>query len=351
MDLRIPQMATSGKEALGPFCLYLLTRGLVMNFNSEGALVSDGVGSCVSFPSDAEHEFEGLFSTETYAHLLEEVQHHLGVRLVGFHGGSSNNVAFRVGDYAISGGCLNEVLLGRLLTLENLVRKRVLLATGIDESQLMERLNIGAALADDVSYGKVGPASFQQALDAYNTFGFPMEQAFFVLNATNIAEDMRNGLAAACYHCHAMNSGIRTINQTRPLGAPAVESESEPWEMRIASAKVAELSYAFTSSVTACATALDLLYILFVYLTREPFLNPEFPSKLYFPDAPGRNIFQYGGVALTNDPPAKELPYAIANLVPDHFKAFRSTKPKLSWNVHFAGVSVGAGNHLVCVGG
>ena len=334
MGLRIPESAVASvREALGPFRTYLLTRGLALNFNSEGALVSDGVGSSISFPAHSELNEFGFFSPETYARLLDEVQRQLSVRLVGLQGDSLHDAAFTVDGHIIPGGWLNEALLSRLHILESLVRRRVILATGIDEGQLMEGLNVGAALGDDVSYGKVGPAGFQQVIDAYTAIGFPMEQTFFVLNATGIAEDMRNTLATVCSRRHAMDAGLMMINQTRPAGAPEAASESEPWEMRVASGRVAGVSNAFKESVAACSTALDLLYQLFVYLTREPFLNPEFPAKLYFPDAPGRGIFQSGGASLPNDAPAKDLPYAIANLVPAHFRAFRSIRNALEHNM------------------
>ena len=167
--------------------------------------------------------------------------------------------------------------------MESLVRKRVMLVTGIEEAQLMEGLNVGAALADDVSYGKVGPASFQQAIDAYCTLGFPMEQTFFVLNASGIAEDMRNTFATVCSRRHAMDVGLMMINQTRPAGAPEATPESEPWEMRVASGRVAEVSNAFKECVAACSTALDLLYQLFVYLTREPFFEPGISRQIVLP--------------------------------------------------------------------
>ena len=107
----------------------------------------------------------------------------------------------------------------------------------------------------------------------------------------------------------------------------------EPWETRLSSGNVDELSYCFTSSVVACYTALDLLYIFFVYLTREPFLNPEFPSNLNFPDAPGSRIFQSGGSALSSDPPPKELPYAIANLTSGQFGSLRNARNALVHNM------------------
>ena len=282
MNLRIQESAADGKEAFGPFRTYLLTRGLVLNFNSKGAVVRDGVGSSASFPADSGPDDWSLFTYRTYARLVDKVEHELGVKLVGFHGSSSDDVAFRVAEYSISGGWLVEGLLSRLLALENLVRRRVLSATGINEAELMNGLNISATLEDDISYSKVDPAGLEYAIDSFKKIGIPMDQAFFVLNATSIAEDMRHSLMAACFHFRSLNSQIRTINQTGPLAALVAAPTDEPWETRLSSGEVDELSYTYTSSVVACYTGLDLLYILFVYLTREPFLNPRFPSNLHF---------------------------------------------------------------------
>ena len=333
MNLRIPESATVGKEAFGPFRTYLLTRGLVLAFNSEGAVVSDGVGSSVSFPVDSDPDQWGLFTPQTYAGSFDKVQHELNVRLVGFHGGSFEDVAFRVDEYLLSGGSLAEGLLSTLLALEDLVSRRAISATGITEEELMYGLNIAAALEDDISYGKVDPVRLEQAIDSYKQIGIPMDQAFFAFNATSIAEHLRHALMAAGFHFRSLNSGIQKINQTGPSSAFVAEPTNEPWELRLSSEEVQELSYVFTSSVVACCTALDLLYILFVYLTREPFLNPAFPSNLHFPDSSGRVIFRGGGSALPSDPPVKDLPYAIANLAPGQFTSLRKTRNALVHNM------------------
>ena len=333
MNLRIQESAAGGKEALGPFRTYLLTRGLVLIFNSEGAVVTDGVGWSVSFPVDSDPDELGLFTAQAYACLFDKAQRELGVRLVGFYGDGSDEVAFRVDEYAISSGLLGEGLLSRLLTLENIVRKRVLSATVIDEAELMAGLEIAAFLEDEISYGRVDPAGLGQAIDLYQKSGIPMGQAFFVVNTSSIAEDMRQALFAACHHFFNMNLRIRTINQTGPAAGLVTAPNNKPWETRLSSAEVNEISYTFTSSVVACYTALDLLYILFVYLTRKPFLNPAFPSNLNFPDAPGRSIFQSGGAVSPGDPPAKDLPYAIPNLAPGQFGSLRNTRNALVHNM------------------
>ena len=49
MELRIPESAIGAAEAFGPFRTYLLTRGLVVNFDSAKTVVADGVGSSISF--------------------------------------------------------------------------------------------------------------------------------------------------------------------------------------------------------------------------------------------------------------------------------------------------------------
>ena len=333
MNLRIQELPNGIKEAFGPFRRYLLTRGLVLVFNSDGAVVSDGVGSSVSFPAHSDPDEHGLFTPRTYARLLDEVRHKIGVKLVGFHGDSSVEAAFRIDEHAMSGGALAEGLLIRLLALEHLVRSRVLNVTGITKEELTESLNIVAVLDDEISYGNVGPAGLEEAIDLFRKVGKPIDQAFFAFNATSIAEDMRQVFMAACHHFSSLNSRIQTINQRGPTSALVAVPTDEPWEIRQSSGEVEELSYVFTSSVVANYTALDLLYILFVYLTREPFLDPETPSNLHFPDATSRNIFRYGGTALTSDPPPTELPYAIANLSAGQFTSLRKTRNALVHNM------------------
>ena len=333
MNLRIPESAAVGKESVGPYRTYVLTHGLVLAFNGEGAVVSDGVGSSISFPLGAEPDEWGLFTRQDYAYLLDKVQHELGVQLVGFHGSPSEDVAFRIDDYLFSGGSLVEGLLGTLLDLEDLVRVRVLSATEITEQDLMNGLNIAAMLDDDISYGKVDPALLERAINVYKEIGTPMDQAFFVFNTTSIAEDMRHALLAACYHFRGLNSRIQKINQTGPTPALVGEPTGQPWELRLSSGDVAELSFEYTSSLIACYTALDLLYVLFVYLTREPFLNPAFPSNLHFPDSPGRTVFQGGGSPLRSDPPVTDLPYAIANLASGQFTSLKKTRNALVHNM------------------
>lgn len=216
MNLRIVGSASVHHEALGPFRTYLLTRGLILLLNSEGAIVRDSVGSSVSFPLDCKPDEFGFYASKLYMLLLRRVERELGVRLVGFHGGSADKIAFKVDEHLISGGSLAEALLSRLLTLEDLVRKRVQRTTGISQATLMEGLNVSAALEDEIYYGRMSPASLEQAIESTKKIGVPVEQAFFVTNSISIAEDMRHALMAACFHFRSLNSRIRTINQTRP---------------------------------------------------------------------------------------------------------------------------------------
>jgi len=306
---------------------------MVLAFDREGAVVSDGVGSSASFPAGCDPDEYGLLTPKTYARLVDEVQLEIGVRLVGFQGDSSAEAAFRIDEHAISGGGLAESLLNRLLALERLVQSRVLGVSGIAQDELTDSLNLVAALDENISYGFFGPDMLQKAIDSLKNLGNPVEEAFFAYNATSIAEDMRQAFMAACHHFSSLNSGIHALNQQRPIRALVEESTDEPWEIRQSSGQVEELSYAYTSSVVASYTALDLLYVLFIYLTREPFLNPEFPSSLHFPDSPGSVVFRSGGAALPSDPSQTELPYAIANLSPGQFTALRKTRNALVHNM------------------
>ena len=224
-------------------------------------------------------------------------------------------------------------MLSRLLGLESLIRTRVMNHTGIQEADLMAGLNVAAVLEDEISYGKLGPTGLQKTIDSYITAGNPITEALFVNHATAIAEDMRHAILAACHHFRHLNMGIQKINQTDPLVPSLMEPDDEPWENRLISGEVDELSYAFTSSVVACYTALDLLYMYFVYLTRDPFLNPEFPSNLHFPDDQNHAFFRVGVTTLDGDRPATDLPYAIANLTAGQFGPLRLSRNALVHNM------------------
>lgn len=335
MELRIPELATGAAEAFGPFRTYLLTRGLVVRFDGVKAVVADGVGSSIPFPISSEPNEGGLFPNEVYVRHLDEVQNRLGVKFVGFQGASGDG-AFRIGDYVISAGWLGETLLERLSKLETLIRNRVVKESGITEGEMTTGSAICANIEEDISYGRVGTADVESLIDASRKAPAPITEAYFIFNATSIAEDLRHALQAACHHFSNLNLGIRKLNETPASTLTTTELANESWERRIYSTEIDELSYAYTSSVVSCYTALDLLYLYFIYLTREPFLNPAFPSKLHFPDAPRKgkaDIFKEGGRPLPNDPPAKDLPYAIANLKAGQFASLRHVRNSLVHNM------------------
>ncbi len=333
MALRIPASSATTAEAVGPFRTYLLSRGLELSFSTVEARVVDGVGSSISIPIDSELNEWDLFPNEVYVRYLIEVQDKLGVQLVGFNDQVSTECAFRVDEQVISAGWLGEALLGRLLSLENLISLRVMQQSNISEVELRKGREITANIEDNISYGKSGLSDVELLIDALRKTSIPIVEAYFIFNATNIAEDMRHALQAACHHFQRLNLGVRNLNEVSTESLRSVESNEESWERRLYSSEVDALSYSYTSAVVSCYTALDLLYEYFIYLTREPFLNPEFPSNLHFPDAPGRKIFQKGGGPSPTDPSSKCLPYAIANLKAGQFASLRNVRNSLVHNM------------------
>ena len=339
MVLRVHPSAVTNKESLGPFRTYLLTRGLALNFNSEGGVVNGGSRTCLPFTSAIESDENGLFPAQVYSTLLDRIEEDIGVNLVGSVADSSNDVMFRVDEYVISTPWLAEGLLLRLKALENLLQRRVLDSTGIDVAQLNTAKELCANWEKDIWDGQVGPDDLQQRIDRHAAARWPVKQAFFISNAIGISEDIRNAILAACHHFGTLNSGMVRINESKqlewslPTSFVELSPDVQPWEIRHFSEEVDPLSFAYTSSVIACYTALDLLYEFFVYLTREPFLNPDFPKGLHFPDAPGRATFRDGGASLTSDPPSTDFPFSIANLSPGQFASLRNSRNALVHNM------------------
>ena len=329
MTLRIGGSTPLSAEAIGPFRIYLLTHGLLLNFAGEGALITDGDGSSLSFPESSEPNEFGRYSNEAYKQLLETVEREVNARLICIKGESSYDAAFRTREGLTTAPWLAEALLDRLLTLEGLVKQRVVQATGTGETELMVASHTVANIEDEISYGRIGPIDLQQLIDSFESAGIPMREAFFMENATSIAEDMRHAMLSACHHYENLAGGILAMNHTGQFGRRSGIPNNEPWEQRLSSDEVDALSFDFASSVIACYTALDLIYLLFVYLTREPFLNPEFPRNLHFPDAHGRQIFRYGGAPMSGDAGTGDLPYAVANIVPGQFGSLRYSRNAL----------------------
>ena len=333
MNIKMHMSKGNARESFGPFRRYLLANGLLLKIDGKGAVVSDGAGSEVAFSMNAEPNEFGLYTTSEYARLVDKVQSEVGARFVGFHGVPSDDAAFRVDEHAISAGWLSETLLGSLLTLEFLVRQRILNKCRIDEANLASGVETVWEFDEEISYGKIGPSGLEQAINLHGKDGVPMKEAFFIVHGKNISEDMRNALLAACFHFHSLNSRLRTINESGPTNPVMFSPNNVPWETIDRSKESDELSYAFTGCVVASYTALDLLYALFVYLTREQFLNPKYPSGLHFSDVNQGKVFRKGGAALPSDATASELPFAIPNLSSDIFASLRKSRNDLVHNM------------------
>ena len=140
-------------------------------------------------------------------------------------------------------------------------------------------------------------------------------------------------ILSSCYHFAALASEICEFNQRAPDLRGPEQSTIRPIERAVNSEIVDKLSFLYMNNVINCYSALDMLYELFVYYTREPFVNPEFPQNLHFPDTAGRAIFRYGGAPQEIDPPADTFEMAIPNLDRGHFGALRQTRNDLVHNM------------------
>ena len=356
MSLRIDKVSAITKEAFGPFRTYHLSRGLTMEFNATDLVVKGGPVLFKTFPLPPKPSEDFWITPDASAEMVKSVEHDIGVKVVGMSAPISNygymqpqsqpeqlpdasvqlfppcDALFRVDGFLISGEWLAEALLSKLLLLESLIRKAACYQ-GIDEGKLKLGEEFCATFIASIEDGKLGPDGLNTLIHGTETSGVPIREAFFVSNAESIAEDMRNTMLAACHHLANMTSRIWEINQSSPMVSSLVKALDEPWEVVHGSWKAATLSFEYTSAVIACYSSLDMLYQLFVYLTREPFGDPQFPSNLHFPDANSNKIFQGGGKALVDDPLPEVLPLAIPNLSAGHFGALRRTRNDLVHNM------------------
>ena len=320
-------------EAIGPYLTYDLSRGVTLEFDDKCGIVRGGSRSSLTFSLNVEPIEFGLFPSGVYAAVVDKIQDEVGIKLVSAAMGASRDVMFRMDEKLISGANLSESLLSTLLRLDSLIWKWVLKSGNLDETQLKLARDGHANVVDTISYGKIGPSTLGLVIKAYEESGLPIKEAFFVANATGIADDMRQAMSAAGHHFGTLVATLSRINQRGWIAHPDPPPVGDPWEIRHSSGAAGEASYAYTSSIVSCYTALDLLYELFVYLTRDPLLNPAFPTGLHFPDGHPDGVFKYGGCRLQDDAPKTDFPHAIPNLGRGHFVSLRKSRNDLVHNL------------------
>ena len=338
MELKLGRPGTIASEAFGPFRSYILSRGLVVRFTPERAEVVGGRGSQLAVPFDHGPDEFGLHSRKFFAKALEQIERQVGVKLVGLGSSTSSEVAFKISDGMMTAGNLAGEVLARQLTLESVIRQKAIESAGIDEDSLLLAQGVLSNMDDAILDGKIGRNTLSILADATVKIYPGMRAAFFVSNAINIGDDMLVAMRSACRHLAQMNSQILTLNDRDRQLALTLVSDPHRWEIREWLDGDESLADSYTSAIVSCCTALDLLYEWFVYLTRDPFLNPAFPAKLHFPIYPKQNIFQFGGCRLSSGTPRSDLPSAIPNLEVGHFRQLTRVRNDLVHNFTSDGV-------------
>lgn len=282
--------------------------------------------------------------------LLEWVERHLSGRLHGKGG----RLHFKVAEPArhiISAELFVEALLGAANRIDDALRSLTKVVTGTAWTlQLEEEL---LEVIDGVRDGKVSATDFAARMArpdfAPGTAGY---HHLFARNAHILVEQTRTALLRAFDHADRM------MGQTQILLAneggrfyPPLAPGNEIVNTSITSERVHS---AFADGVSAVATALDLLYRVFVYLVREPFGTADLPGKLYFPyNEAGKayDPFPKGSAAEPTDVGAADLPYALPNVAPGNFFALRAMRNDLTHNMMSGHIQpscfVGRGTALV----
>ena len=282
--------------------------------------------------------------------LLDWVERHLGGRLHGKDGRLHFKVAEPAG-HIISAEYFVEALLGAASRIDDALRGLTKVVTGNAWTlQLEEEL---LQIIDCVRDGKIDATAFAARMArsdfAPGTAGY---HHMFARDAHILVEQTRTAMLRAFDHADRM------MAQTQILLANEGERyypTLEPGDEIVNSSMTSERVHsAFADGVSAVATALDLLYRLFVYLVREPFGTADLPGKLYFPyNETGKAYepFPKGAAAEPTDVGAADLPYALPNVAPGNFFALRAMRNDLTHNMMSGHIQpscfVGRGTSLV----
>lgn len=282
--------------------------------------------------------------------LLEWVEKHLSARLHGKGGCLHFKVAEPAG-HIISAQYFVEALLGAANRIDDALRSLTKIVTGTAWTLAMEEELL--EIIDGVRDGKVAAAAFAARLAKPDFVpGTPGYHHVFARNAHILIEQTRTALLRAFDHADRMLAQARILLANEGslfsmLLAPGAEIVTK-------SMTAERVHGAFADGVGTVATALDLLYRVFVYLVSEPFGTADLPGKLYFPYNELNKAykpFPKGAVAEPTDLGASHLPYALPNVAPGNFFALRAMRNDLTHNMTSGHIQpscfVGCGTPLV----
>lgn len=264
--------------------------------------------------------------------LLDRIEAMLSAR---FHG-ADGRMHFRVAepaDHIISAEMFVEGLLGAAQRIDRALRDLTAVETGTawsldSEEALLE-------IIDAVRDGKVDHAALATRFAEPDfAAGTPRHHHLFARNVHILVEQMRTALLRAFDHADRMVGQAMLLlkNEGNRYFKPLARGE----EIVHSSPAAERFHGAFADGVGAIATALDLLYRLFVYIVREPFGSAELPSKLYFPynqAAMAYAPYPRGAAEKATDLGPRDLPHALPNLAPGSFFALRAMRNDLTHNM------------------
>jgi hypothetical protein len=281
---------------------------------------------------------------------LDWVEKHLRGRLHGKNGRLHFKVA-EPASHIISADNYVEALLGAASRIDDALRDLTKPMTGTAwsfdiEEDLLE-------IIDGARDGKVDVKSFAARMaEAKFDPGTPGYHHLFARNAHILVEQTRTALLRAFDHADRMMVQARILlkNERQSL-YPPLSSGQEIVNNSMISER---LHGAFADGIGAIATALDLLYRVFVYLVSEPFGTANLPGKIYFPyneAGKAHNPFPKGAAVKATDLGAVDLPYALPNLASGSFFALRAMRNDLTHNMMSGHIQpscfVGRGTALV----
>jgi hypothetical protein len=347
MELKIGGQKSGG--AFGPYRIYHFSNGLSLNIGGDEAFLRGGPRHYKVYESPkGTGEFEFPADSSQYASLVDKIIEEYGLDVVA---ATDKNFSERGGLFTtftpagepthvlppseaifrIKGGYVggadtyfsNEIL-GKFLKLDYYCR--VILTKNLEGNLDSGALGFCANIKGAIKDGALGPNELDSLLTNALQSDHPIKDAFFLSNLNALSDDIRNTFSRACYHFARMTEylwkinqmDIETDNMCKNLG-----SGDQSKEFIHSSELTDRVADEFSSSIIASYSTLDLMYRYFVFVTREPFGEPDFPIKLHFPDSQPQRAVRFDIEELPSYLLDDEIAFAIPNLSPNTFKALR----------------------------